>query len=221
MMLDQDQIVEALGKHLESIGDVVKWILLLALIFWWAGLHKEESIHALDITISRQQGVLVAVGAFLLANLIVFNRLVNIVNLLENVAADKVEKAFTALAVNQLLFNPFSFFGRSGLARWHCAGGLGILVLIWWLCASALCALVDNLFSWAALLFQGLFLLLGTMSIVSVFRALGLLADRLRDVKSDLYAPFEAMRLPRIIGFVLGFVGGALVAFVTQIARFL
>lgn len=220
-MLDQEQVLEAIGEHLKSLNDVVKWVLLLALVFWWAGIQRQDSIQALDITVSRKQALFVAVAAFLLANILVFNRIVRIGELLLVVAPTNVDRAITKLALDSSLCNPFSFFGDSLLARWHSSGGFGFLILIWWVCNSTIYALADNIHSPVALLLQGLFLALGLLSMGAINRVLRRMAQRLNEVNSALYPSFEAMQFPRTVGSFVGIAGGGLIAFVTQIARFL
>ncbi len=220
-MLDQEQILKAIDEHLDSLNDIVKWVLLLALVFWWAGIQRQDSIHALDITVSRKQALFVATAAFLLANILVFNRIVRIGELLLIVAPPNVDRAITKLALNSSIHNPFAFFGGSRLASWHSSGGFGFLIIIWWVCNSTLYALADDISNPVALLLQGLFLALGLSSIGAINRVLRLMDQRLREVGSDLHPSFEAMRWPRTIGSFVGVFGGGLIAFLTQVARFL
>ena len=220
-MLDQERVLGALDEHLESLNDIVKWVLLLALVFWWAGIQRQDSIQALDITVTRKQALFVAIAAFLLANILVLNRIIRIGELLLVVAPATVHRAITKLALNSSIHNPFAFFGDSLLTRLHSSSGFGFLILIWWVCNSTVYALADDIYNPLALLLQGLFLALGLLSMGAINRVLRLMAKRLHEVGSDLYPSFEAMRSPRTFGSLVGIVGGGLIAFITQIARFL
>jgi hypothetical protein len=220
-MLDQDQILDAIDKHLDNFNDIVKWTLFLALIFWWAGIQRQDSIHALDITVSRRQGLFVAIAAFFLANVLALNRIARIGELLLAIAPATVDRAITRLALNSSIHNPFAFFGDSRFVRWHSSGGFGFLILIWWVCNSTIYALADDIKSPAALFLQGLFLVIGLSALVTINKVIGLISQRLREVDSALYPSFEAMRLPRAVGCFLGIVGGFLIALLTQGARFL
>ena len=47
---DQDEILKSIDKHMGSLKDTVKSALVAAIIFWWAGLNREDPIKIFGMT---------------------------------------------------------------------------------------------------------------------------------------------------------------------------
>jgi hypothetical protein len=63
--MNQEEIADSMKGHLDSLNTVVKWALLLAIVFWWAGIQNEAVIEALGMKIPRGYALWVAVAFYL------------------------------------------------------------------------------------------------------------------------------------------------------------
>lgn len=115
------------------------------------------------------------------------------------------------MATHSWVLNPFSFFGTSGLARFHSAEGYGLLIATWWLCNASLSTLMDEKRNRAAPLVLGLFLAIGLGSMVAMNRVYGLALEGLRTAAPALYAAALNTSVERTVGNGLGIVVGGLI----------
>jgi hypothetical protein len=51
--MDQEEIADSMKGQLHSLNTVVRWALLLAIVFWWAGIQNEAVIEALGMKIPQ------------------------------------------------------------------------------------------------------------------------------------------------------------------------
>ncbi len=81
--MDQKELADSIGKHLDAAAETVYWALLLAVVFLWAGLTKQDPIKALGMDIARNQALFVACAFYLIANLFVMIHFLRIGDILQ------------------------------------------------------------------------------------------------------------------------------------------
>nr|VFK23175.1 MAG: hypothetical protein BECKMB1821G_GA0114241_100418 [Candidatus Kentron sp. MB]VFK28350.1 MAG: hypothetical protein BECKMB1821I_GA0114274_100617 [Candidatus Kentron sp. MB]VFK74214.1 MAG: hypothetical protein BECKMB1821H_GA0114242_100235 [Candidatus Kentron sp. MB] len=144
MYLKQKQILESISRHLDDLMVILRWALLLAVGFWWTGVHDIDSSSFLGIKIKQTHALWVAIIFYLTINLAVLDRLLRISDLVKLADDENFHDAFSRLALHPWMLNPFSYFGASMMARAHSAKGFGALIIIWWICNSSLYSLANN-----------------------------------------------------------------------------
>ena len=209
--MDQEIIVEAIGKHLDAIETYVNAISILAIAATWAGIQRSSEIEVLGMKFKRRHAFWVAAGLYLIANmtiLILFLRIGDLVALLD---ASHAVKGATLLATHSWVLNPFSYFGNTSIARAHSGEGYGLLIVTWWLCNASLSTLVDDKRNHAAALLLALFLVIGLGAMLAMSRVDMIVVDGLRTAAPALYSVVVDTATERYVGTVLGIVVGALV----------
>lgn len=209
--MDQDVIVEAVGKHLDTIETYVNAIVILAVAAAWAGIRRSREIEAFGTKFDRRDAFWALAVLYLVGNmaiLILFLRVGDLVVLLD---PPHVVKGITTLATHSWVLNPFSYFGASGVARFHSAEGYGLLIATWWLCNASLSTLMDDKRNRAAQLLLGVFLAIGLGSMLAMNRVYFVVLDSLRASAPALYAAASNTVVERGVGSALGIVVGGLI----------
>ena len=209
--MDQDIIIEAVGKHLDTIETYVNTIAILAVATAWAGFHRSREIEVLGTKFDRRHAFWAVAVLYLIGNmtiLILFLRVGDLVALLD---ASHVVKGTTTLATHSWVLNPFSYFGTSRVARVHSAEGYGLLIATWWLCTASLSTLMDDKRHRAAQLLLGLFLAIGLGSMLAMNRVYGIVLDGLQTPAPALYVAAMSTAVERSVGNGLGIVVGGLI----------
>jgi hypothetical protein len=209
--MDQEVIIEAVGKHLDTIETYVNAIAILAVAAAWAGVQRSREIEVLGAKSDRRHAFWAVAVLYLIGNmtiLILFLRVGDLVALLD---PSHVVKGTTTLATHSWVLNPFGYFGTSGVARFHSAEGYGLLIATWWLCNASLSALMDDKRNRAAHLLLGLFLAIGLGSMVAMNRVYGIVLDAHQASAPAIYTAALSTAVERTVGNGLGIVVGGLI----------
>lgn len=209
--MDQEIIVTSIGEHLDTIESYLNWAILFAVAAAWGGVHREPEIEVLGTKVNRRHAFFAAAVLFLVANMAVFILFLRIGSLLELLAPNYRIQGITALATDTWVLNPFSFFGTSAVARFHSGEGFGLLIVVWWLCNTALSTLMDDKSNWRARFLLILFLGLGLASMLSIQRVYGISLNLLEEIDPQFYAAASRTISERIIGSYLGILVGGLI----------
>jgi len=209
--MDQDVIVDALGKHLDMIEAYVSAITILAVASAWAGIQRSREIEIFGTKFDRRHAFWAVAALYLICNmaiLILFLRVGDLVKLLDSA---HVVKGISTLATHSWVLNPFSYFGASGIPRFHSAEGYGLLIATWWLCNASLSTLMDDKRNRTAKLLLGLFLTIGLGSMLAMNRVYEIVLDSLRLSAPNLYDAALSTALERSVGSAIGIVVGCLI----------
>ena len=209
--MDQDIIVDAVGKHLDAIETSVNAIAILAVGAAWAGISGSREIEAFGTKFDRRHAFWAMAALYLMGNmriLILFLRLGDLLALLD---PTQVVKGVTTLATHSWVLNPFSYLGASWVARFHSAEGYGLLIATWWLCNASLSTLMDDKHNRPARILLGLFLTIGLGSMLAMNRVNLVVLDSLRASAPALYAAASRTVTERLVGNTLGIVVGGLI----------
>lgn len=216
-MLQQKDIIDGITKHLDDLRSIVNWALLLAVLFWWAGINDDDPIKALGMQINKDYALFVAVVFYLVVNLCVWDRLYRIGDLLELLDNINFKKGVAKLAIHNWILNPFSYFGDGIRTRINSAKGFGFLIIVWWICNSSLYALSDNHFTIVGRILQGAFLLIGLASIRSIVRIERILTTRFKSLDKKIFELLKSRQMEKsILAFLCIGIGG-LITYMTMI----
>ena len=208
--MNQSQIVDSLGDHLDSLKQTVGWALLLSVAFCWAGLTQADPVNALGFSVTRSNAFLVAAIFYVFVNAKLLDLLIRIGDLVQLLNRSHVVEGLTKVALHPFIANPFSYFGTSPLARVHSSKGFGALIFVWWVANSSLFTLAGdqrptdfwvNIFFWV-----------GIASMWAISRAYNLSLEAVCIVDDVLHAGIKATTPDRVIGAFLGVVLGGLFA---------
>jgi len=214
--MDQEEIINSLKEHLDSLRGIIRWALLLAVVFWWAGVQNEEIIKALGIEVKREQALFVAVIFYLLVNLTIFDKLWRIGDLVKLLDTTYLKKGLSKLALHPWEMNPFSFFGNTWTSKLHSSKGFGLLIIVWWVGNASLYSLSDNLMSSIGLMLQGLFLGIGLASMGAINRAYSIILKCTENYDPVFHGEIKSTQVYRALLTFLGIGVGGLVAFITM-----
>jgi hypothetical protein len=202
--MDQDVIVEAIGKHLDMIETYVNAIAVLALAAGWAGVRRSREIEALGTKFDRRHAFWAVSALYLVGNmtiLILFLRLGDLVQLFDPA---HVVKGVTTIATHSWVLNPFSYFGSSTITKFHSSEGYGLLIATWWLCNASLSTLMDDKGNRGAQLLLGLFLAIGLGSMLAMNRVYYAVLSGLQTSAPILYTAASETAIERGVGNALG-----------------
>ena len=211
--MNQDVIIEAIGKHLDTIETYVSAIVLLAVAAAWAGVRRSREIEVFGTEFDRRHAFWALAALYLVANmttLIIFLRVGDLILLLD---PPHVVKGVTKLATHSWVLNPFSYFGGSAISKFHSSEGYGLLIATWWLCNASLSTLMDDKRNQVANLLLGLFLAIGLGSMFAINRVYGIVLGSLRASAPGLYDAARSTVVDRMVGNGLGIVVGGLIFF--------
>jgi hypothetical protein len=209
--MDQDVIVEAIGKHLDAVETYVNAIALLAVAAGWAGVRRSHEIEAFGTKFERRDAFWALAALYLIGNmviLILFLRIGDLVLLLDSLHA---VKGITTLATHSWVLNPFSYFGGSKIATLHSSEGYGLLIATWWLCNASLSTLMEDKTNRAARILLSLFLAIGLGSMFAMNRVYEQVFSSLHTFAPALYASASSTAIERAIGNGLGIIVGGLI----------
>jgi hypothetical protein len=219
--MDQKELGDSLGKHLDAVADITYWALLLAVIFLWAGVANQDPIKALGMDIARKQALFVACGFYLVANLFIFIHFLRIGDILHRVDDATLPVALTKLCTHKWVANPFAFFGDTVSAKIHGGCGFGLLIVVWWIGNASLYSLADNVFSLLGVLLQGVFLGVGLASMWAIQRVLPIVLKRLETIDAKLQAEVKSTIPYRAALTFAGIGVGVMIAFVVNFSKFM
>jgi hypothetical protein len=208
--MDPEIIVSAIGEHLGALEKYVNALILISAAVAWAAIRRAPEIELLGAKFNRRHAFFAAASLYLVANvtiLILFLRLGDLFSLLPD---EQVIRGFTTLTSNAWVMNPFSYFGTSFTARMHSGEGLGLLVVTWWLCNTALFLLLDQTRERVRYILLCLFCLIGLGAMYAVHRTNIIVLSRLQGEAPELHAAFLSSFVERAVGTLLGIVVGAL-----------
>lgn len=209
--MDQKELCDSLGKHLDAAAETVHWALLLAVVFLWAGMTKQDPVKALGMDIPRSQAFLAACLVYLSTNLFIMIYFFRVGDILRRVDDATFLVALTKLCTHKWAANPFAFFGQTPFAKIYGSCGFGLLIVVWWIGNASLYALADHAFSRGGLLLQGLFLGIGLASMFAVQRVLPIVLKRLETVSPALLEEVKATMPYRAVLTFAGIGAGGLI----------
>lgn len=214
--MNQDILVDAVGKHLDMIETYVNAVALLAVAAAWAGVRRSREIEAFGTKFDRRDAFWALAVLYLIANtaiLILFLRVGDLVLLIK---PSHSVKAATTLATQSWVLNPFGYFGGSAVARFHSAEGYGLLIAVWWLCNASLSTLMDDKRNRAAGLLLGVFLAIGLGSMLAINRAYAVILGSLVTSAPALHAAVIETLPDRTVGTGMGILVGGLIFVATN-----
>jgi hypothetical protein len=207
--MNQDTIVEALGKHLDALQTILNSIILLAVATAWAGISRQQEIEALGMKFRRRHAFFAASGLYLIANMAVLILFLRIGDLFALLDSTHLVTGLSTLATHTWILNPFGYFGPSALARLHSGEGFGLLIVTWWLCNASLYTLGDKKQPFTARVLLGTFLGIGLLSMLAVQRDYAIIVSHVgRDPL--LAAQLTSTITERTVGTFLGIAIGGL-----------
>ena len=218
--MNQDDVIDSLEKHLDLLSALIRWALLFAVVFWWAGVDRHDVVEAFGMKIQRQQALWVAVVTYIIVNLAVLDSLLRIGDLFQLVDSQNMPKAISRVALHPWTLNPFSYFGSGFVARFHSAKGFGALIVVWWVGNSSIYSFTDAPNSLLALLLQGAFLVVGLSSMAAINRVYAIVLSRTKRHHSKIHDQLKATRAERNLCAFAGIGIGAAFAYATQFSRF-
>lgn len=216
MHMNQEVLVDAIDRHLDSIDFYVKAIVLLAIPTTWAGLHHKQP-QALGIEIDLRNAFWFFAIIFILGNAAIFVLLRRLHGLTLLMSPEYAVEGATKLTTHPWVLNPFCFTG-SRYSLLLSSVSLSILIVIWWLCNASLYIFQDRkiLLSWIPI---AAFLACGFVSLREivhinrvVFETLNKSATLNQQAASDLQAAFKASQLALGLAGLLGAAAGWIIS---------
>lgn len=168
--MHQKVLVESLGAQLDLAQSIVNWAILFAAAVAWAGLQKTREIEAFHVKVDRRDAFVVVAVLYLIATMtvsILFFRIGNLVGLLDK---EHFSEGVSVILAHEWILNPLSYFGTSTVGRLTSGEGLGLLVVVWWLCNASLYTLTDEKNSRRGRVLLAIFLAVGTLAIGAIYR---------------------------------------------------
>ncbi|HEY4988174.1 MAG TPA: hypothetical protein VII09_00120 [Opitutaceae bacterium] len=200
--MNQDVIVDALGKHLDALQTIFNSIILLAVAIAWAGISRQTEIEALSMKFQRRHAFFIASGLYLIANIVVLTLFLRIGDLFLLLDGPHTSAGFSMLATHTWILNPFSYFGRTLYARLLSAGGPGLLIFTWWLCTASLITLDDKRHPFATKFIFGALNVLGFLSLSAILFDFETVAGQLEI--TDTIDRFRYTIIERMVGVLCG-----------------
>lgn len=207
--MDQAVLVDAIGDHLDSLTQIVNWTALISIAMCWAGIRREREIEAMGLKVDRKYAFYAMATVYSFANLTSFLMFLRLRHLLLLVDDKHFLEAFTTLSTYPWVLNPFSYYGSTSEAHILSSEGVGLLIVVWWLCNSSLYTLLEKQTNNTIFLLI-LFLGIGLAALVTIEQTNILIANRMS--RLDLQVALDIRRLApwRYAGNALGILAGIL-----------
>ncbi len=205
---NQSDLTVSIDRHMDAVAAAVKWGLLVAIIFMWAGIMREPTIRSEGLTIRREDALFVACFFYIFINLFALEVFLRIGDMLKLSDSASFQVSLSRLMLHSWFANPFAYFGDSLPSKVYSAKGFGLLIVVWWTGNASLYTLTDDLLSNLAISIQGLFLIVGLGSMLAIYRVDNIVLDRLKaidpTVADQLQKAFTVRRLFSFLGIGLG-----------------
>jgi hypothetical protein len=206
--MDQDLMIDALGKHLSALQYIVGWALIIAFGVGWAGLQNKKEIELVRLKFERRTAFYVATLLYLMANLAVLLLLWRIKALLTALPDEHFVKGYTTLALHDWLLNPFAYVGRGTTAELSTMWSMGLWIVSWWICITSVVVLRGKQPILKSVILPVLFYGAGTASLVCLYQIYRLNRSRLAILDQTLYADLQATANGRWVAIWSGFITG-------------
>jgi hypothetical protein len=217
--MDQTILIDAIGKHLDLLEKLTTWALLVSLAIGWAGLQKKD-ISALGMTFSRKEAFAAASALYLFANMIIVILFLRLGDLLLMIDDKGFAQAVTKLSSHTWIMNPYAYFGSTASARSYSYEGLGILIVLWWVCHASLSTLADGSQTRRQTILVGGFLLIGLGAMQSANRVFGIVLDRGSSILPPQVSAAMMSTIPeRTVATFLGIGIGGLLFFIVRLLQ--
>jgi hypothetical protein len=171
--------IDSLKDQLSNLESVVTTAMGLAFVAAFAGIQRSRTIIVFSVEMERKPAFWIVAAAFLLLNgsaVIFFFRIKDTLHQ----AGRDIDQALSTLALHAWVFNPFAFHGDGWLAQVYDGSGLFLLVVIWWLCAAALCMIHPRIRAKTIPWLYGTLLLVGLSCLGSIELALGEVSESVK-----------------------------------------
>ena len=201
--MGQEQVVESLSAHLDSIKTNYRVGITSCRGIGWAGLSKSDPVKALGMGIARQNAFYVAAGFYVFINSKVLDILLHIHDLIKLLSPEKLLVGISRIALHPFTANPYSYFGKSFGSRIHSAKGYGLLIIIWWVANRSL----YTLYGGSNILLQSITLIyvgVGLLSMLTIQKTFNMVLSRLEGVCDELREDILKTRVERGILTLLG-----------------
>jgi len=208
--MDQETLIQSLTKHIDSLEIIFNWAVVLSIAVAWAGIQRQQQIEALTLKFDRRYAFYSISGLYLTANIAVLILLLRLADLLALLDDSHFLKGLSVLATHSWVLNPFSYFGSSVTARFYSCEGIGLLIVVWWLCNTSLSTLLDYKSNKIAILLLILFLLVGLVSLGAIQRVYGIVLGRTALMDTTLHNALVETSKERFIAIFLGIIVGSL-----------
>jgi hypothetical protein len=214
-----DEVIDSLGAHMDALQAIFSWGVVLALGIGWAGIRNATKIEIGKLEMGRREAFYVASVAYALGVMAFVLALLRIKVMLEAVPDAEYVEAYSKVATHEWLQNPFGFFGKSADAQASSAGGIGMLVVGWWICATAVGSLrIDDFRIWR-LVWLAPFYAVGLFSLWLIWLIYVLNLKRLQAVAPTLYGELDATADWRWIAAWAGLLVGVAVVLIAIALR--
>lgn len=177
--MNNEIVIDNIANHLNLLEGSINTVIILSLAVVWAGIQRKQHITLFGNTFNRRYAFFVVAGLYLVVNFFVFLtflRLGDLILLLKDGNSwdrDFLIRGITQYATHRWLLNPYSYFSITNLTSVQSAYsslGIGLLILVWWICTASLYSLMDDKRNIAARVLFFLFIIIGNLTLVAIYR---------------------------------------------------
>lgn len=141
--MDQDILISAIAGQLNGLSSLISTTVGLALIAAWTGLQGEDKVSVFSLSLKRQHAFYILGASFITANATAIIYFLRLADIIAQVDDAHLAEALATLGTSAWPYNPFAYFGDSGLSLLHSSFGYGMLIVIWWIGFIALSLLTE------------------------------------------------------------------------------
>jgi len=142
--MDQDILISAIAGQLDGLSNLISTTVGLALVAAWTGLQGEDRVSVFSLSVNRQHAFYILGASFITANATAIIYFLRLADILAQVDDAHLAEALATLGTSAWPYNPFAYFGDSGLSLLHSSFGYGMLIIIWWIGFIALSLLTEH-----------------------------------------------------------------------------
>lgn len=189
--MNQQILIEAVGKHLDGIASLLNWFIATAFVMTFAGLTRQETLEVLGVKVKSRDAFNVAALITLVTLAGMFLLLLRLLSIMSSLDDGHFVEGLTRLTTHDWYLSPFSFFGNSTVAYLHGTLSYFLFFTALGLAALPLAALQRRREKYRL---RVLFLqvAVGVGIALAVWGIHFVTLTRLRGASADLYNPFSA-----------------------------
>ena len=216
-MIEQEDIINGITAILTELKSITRVVVILAIIFWWAGFSENNPIKIIEVEIQRKHALFIAEIIYLGITYIVWDRFHRLGSLLIALKDENFETGLSKVFIHTWILNPFSRIGTGLTSRIMNCKGFGSLSLIWWICNSSVYYLADDKMNFIAIIIQFLFFTTGLATMSAYIRINNTIINRIERLNRKRYIEINEHRKERIALDIIGTILGIISCALTQI----
>ena len=209
--MDDKIVLDAINGHMSLLSSLQSWMLVTAIATIYMAASSGDELDLKIVKAKRHNAAILVVTLYLVIMVAVLIAMTRVYGLLELLPSAKVSEAFSAIATQSWLLNPFSYFGNSFFPQFTTWVSLAGLLIVWAI-VFASTSVITGSFQRLEYWFGAGFVALSAATLVAIQQIERLLVSKTAVINPGLSTTIESLRRTRLAISLWGGVAAVVVA---------